>query len=77
MERRDYLTVRKLKAACDDIIAKGHGDKAVFISSDDEGNGFHELFFLFMTDKEDVEKFLNDTYSRNNDIPVDNIVILG
>ena len=33
--------------ACKEEIAKGNGDKHILISGDDEGNSFHELFYLF------------------------------
>lgn len=41
------ITVKKLKALCDLQIKKGNGDKKILISDDDEGNGFHSLFFSF------------------------------
>lgn len=49
------MTVFELKAECEMAIANGHGNKSVFISRDDEGNGFHPLYYSFTTDKEDVK----------------------
>jgi hypothetical protein len=46
-------TVRELKALCEQEIAKGNGDKKIYISVDDEGNGFHPLFFPFTHITED------------------------
>lgn len=43
----DTITVKQLSEACKKMVAKGLGDKKILISSDDEGNGYHELFFLF------------------------------
>ena len=39
------LTIAQLMADCISEVKKGNGDKKVMISNDDEGNGFHELFF--------------------------------
>lgn len=46
-DRKKGLTVRQLMAACRNEIAKGNGDRHILISSDDEGNSFHELWYLF------------------------------
>lgn len=47
------ITVKRLKAICDNAIKNGLGDRKILISSDDEGNGYHELFFA-LSDCEDV-----------------------
>ena len=41
------LTVKQLKTFCNEQIKKGNGNKHVLISCDDEGNGFHTLFYAF------------------------------
>lgn len=41
------LTVADLKKMCDYQIKQGNGNKKILISNDDEGNGFHELFYAF------------------------------
>lgn len=39
------ITVTQLQAIIDDAVRKGLGSKHILISSDDEGNEFHELFY--------------------------------
>ena len=41
------LTVKDLHNYCKRLIKQGEGDKKILISNDDEGNGYHELFFHF------------------------------
>lgn len=41
------LTVRQLYQACAAQVANGNGNRHILISQDDEGNGYHRLFFLF------------------------------
>ena len=41
------ITVNELKKLVDEQIAKGNGEKHIIISDDDEGNGFHTLFYGF------------------------------
>ena len=48
------MTVKDVFEACKEQIAKGNGNKAVLISNDDEGNGFHEMFYLFTDDPKTI-----------------------
>ena len=41
------LTIKDLKRACEEEIRKGNGNKTIMISSDDEGNSYHYLWFAF------------------------------
>lgn len=41
------ITVKNLAQACVREIKKGNGDKVIMISSDDEGNSYHYLWYLF------------------------------
>ena len=41
----DILTVKQLCAVLVDECKKGNGSKKILISDDDEGNGYHGLFF--------------------------------
>lgn len=41
------ITVKELAKYCKEVIEKGGGDRKILISADDEGNGYHELFFGF------------------------------
>lgn len=46
------ITVDMLQRMCKEMSKMGLGDKKILISNDDEGNGYHELFFTFtQTDK--------------------------
>ena len=49
----DIRIIKELKAVCELEISKGNGDKQIYISADDEGNGFHPLFFTFTKLTED------------------------
>lgn len=50
------MTVNELLEECKKLKKKGLGDRQVYISQDDEGNGFHPLFYAFQTDAEEVEE---------------------
>lgn len=43
------LTVRDLYYECQKEMANGNRDKVIMISSDDEGNSYHYLWYSFTT----------------------------
>ena len=43
------LDINKLAQDLLEEIIKGNGDKKIFISSDDEGNSYHRLFYTIDT----------------------------
>lgn len=51
------ITINQLKKQCEIEILKGNGDNVIMISSDDEGNGFHYLWYGFQEVKKFEEEF--------------------
>ncbi len=41
------ITVKILKDLCQEQIKKGNGEKVIMISEDEEGNGYHYLWYQF------------------------------
>lgn len=46
------ITVKELYKECKKQIDKGNGDKVIMLSNDDEGNGYHYMWYLFTTIEE-------------------------
>ena len=61
------LTVADLKKMCDYQIKQGNGNKKILISNDDEGNGFHELFYAF----QEVDKMFDGRFPLSTPWGVD------
>ena len=74
----EVMTINKLKKECEKQIALGNGDKVIMISDDDEGNGFHYLFYTF-TPLEDFDNFkYGDICNINENIAKkEDTIILG
>lgn len=74
----DYpaLTVQALYELCKMEIKKGNREKKICISSDDEGNGFHGLFYGFNSDAEFLE-YVNKEGLLYDNVDIKNIIILG
>lgn len=53
------LTINDLIKECIKQINKGNGNKIIIISDDEEGNGYHGLYYSFM----DINELLkNDSW---------------
>lgn len=69
------ITVKELLLACQVQVNKGNGDKHIIISDDDEGNGYHTLFYEFLDDKNELTYCLEAEHDGTH--TVDNCVVLG
>ena len=74
MEINKPITVSQLKKMCETEIKNGNGDKVIMISDDDEGNGFHYLWYSFTY----VDDSTCEDYMINEKIASkDETIILG
>ena len=73
------ITVKVLYDLIQGEIKKGNGDKLIVLSDDNEGNGYHGMYFGFTSSpkavKENIEAS-NGVYDSDSDNPKE-IVILG
>ena len=73
------LTVKQLLKFCQDEIKAGHGDYSIMLSDDDEGNGYHYLWYSFSMAEELLDTD-SDTlnYTLDESIaPINKTIILG
>ena len=71
------LTVKELLKLCQDEIKKGHGDYSIMLSDDDEGNGYHYLWYSFITASELDGAFELENSLDERIAPKDKTIILG
>lgn len=72
------LTVKKLLELCKKEIKQGNGDKLIVISDDNEGNGFHGLFYAFTQVKgKENQDFYKDLLNDTCETDLDNLLLLG
>ena len=71
------MTVEELYNACGEQIKKGNGKKQVWLSDDDEGNGYHQCYYEFTDDEKEITTIQSYTYGRILDVKAKDIVILG
>ena len=67
------LQVSTLYKLCEGQIKKGNGDKVIMISDDDEGNGYHYMWYSFSTVEDAyADEFINEEIAKKEDT-----IILG
>lgn len=69
------LTINELLELCKKQVKKGNGDKKIVISDDNEGNGYHGLFYAFTEIEEEEKEYYQVYDSETNDI--NKIIVLG
>ena len=67
------MTIERLYELCKMQVQAGNGKKKIVISDDNEGNGYHGLFYGFTPV---TEEFKDDIYDSQSESP-DETVILG
>lgn len=71
------LSVKDLYNECKTQIERGNGDRKIMISQDDEGNGYHYLFFGMATGEEMKDDDMFMMSIDKNITPVDDVIVLG
>lgn len=70
------MTVADLFHACAEQMQKGLGGRIVQITNDDEGNGYHTLFFTF-SPVSDNATAIEDGLLHDDGYMPDEIILLG
>ena len=72
----EAITIKQLAKEANRLVKAGYGDKKILLTSDDEGNGTHELFQLFSA-VEDEEGMLPLPYGVSEEDAINNYLVLG
>lgn len=72
----EQLTVKELCAICMQEIRNGNGDKKIVVSDDNEGNGYHGLFYG-LTEIDDNDSYLGSLIYDTQEEQLCNLIILG
>ena len=70
------ITIKELYEDLRQEILAGNGDKTILISSDDEGNSYHTLWFRVQSDVDEIRKIKEATWFHDDNNP-EEVVILG
>ena len=67
------ITVKELYKLCEEEITEGNGDKVIRLSQDDEGNGYHYLWYSFC----DAKEVITENEISKDIASLDDTIILG
>ena len=70
------MTVEELFHACAEEMQKGNGGRIIQITTDDEGNGYHTLFFTFSPLSDNASAIEDGPLHDDGSMP-DQIILLG
>lgn len=76
IETPDNLNVHRLAKDFLQAVIDGKGNQTIFITSDDEGNNYHQLFYSLDTHP-DYLSLLKENNPRMNDYKDEEIALLG
>lgn len=68
----EQMTVKALMEFCKEQIEAGNGDKMIVVADDNEGNGYHGLFYQFT----EADDFVDAIYDSKSTDP-NKIIVLG
>ena len=68
----DQMTIEQLCELCKMQVQAGNGKKKIVISEDNEGNGYHGLFYGFTPVTEEFEDDIYDSLSKS---PEDTVIL--
>ena len=70
------MKVKDLYKACKEQMDKGNGDKYIVVADDNEGNGYHGMFYEF---SEKVDDILSDRFMLHDTAvgDINKLIILG
>lgn len=71
------LTVKDLLALCQQEIEKGNGDRKILLGDDNEGNGYHGLFFGFTEFEEAEQNYMDGLMYDTQERDCKKILLLG
>ena len=69
----EQIKVKELYELCKAQIEKGNGEKYIVVADDNEGNGYHGMFFGFSENMKVKEYLINDSQFYNSN----EIIVLG
>lgn len=56
----EAVTIKRLYELLKEEVKNGRGDKKILLSNDDEGNGYHQMFYGLSTIKEEDAQYYNE-----------------
>lgn len=71
------MKLKNLYQACKQLMKEGHGEKSLIVAADNEGNGYHGMFFtLTVITPENADGFVG-LIGDNAEPNIYNLIVVG
>ena len=70
------ITIKELYEDLRQEILAGNADKTILISSDDEGNSYHTLWYTIQSDVDEIKEIKKSTWFHDDNDP-EEVVLVG
>lgn len=70
------ITIKELYDDLHQEILAGNGDKTILISSDDEGNSYHTLWYTIQSDVDEIKEIKKSAWFHDDNDPKE-VVLWG
>ena len=71
------IKLKDLYAACKKQMEMGNGEKFLVVSNDNEGNGFHGMFFTVSVIRKKDRRYYESLIMDSCETNADNILLVG
>jgi len=71
------IKLKDLYQACKEQMEKGNGDKSLVVAADNEGNGYHGMFYTLTVITPDNIDGFSDLIGDNAEPDLLNIIVVG
>lgn len=73
----NQIKLKDLYKDCKKLMEAGHGEKSLILSDDNEGNGYHGMFFTLTVINKDNKNDFSGLIYDNNEPNLENMIVVG
>jgi hypothetical protein len=71
------MKLKDLYKACQKLMKEGKGEKTLILSDDNEGNGYHGMFYTLTEISDEDAKYYQGCVYDTNEEEVTNCIVVG
>ena len=71
------IQLKDLYHECQRIMKEGKGEKYLILSDDNEGNGYHGMFYTLLEVTKDNKDDIGDLIGDNAEPDLENLIVVG
>ncbi len=73
----DQIKLKELYQECKKLMEQGHGEKSLVVAADNEGNGYHGMFYTLTVITPENAGDFSGLIGDNAEPNIHNIIVVG